>query len=357
MKKEHPVALARGYAGITQSELAARLDRTQGFVARVERGEFDFVPFASLLKSATGLPLAFFRPDLEWRYPEGAISYRKRKQCPAPVRIRAEFFATIAHSIAAPLIGQFVKYPDADLPSIPMLPPSDIQSARMAGAEAARMVRSEWGIGWGPITDVIRLVESKGVRIFYVREPAEHLDGFAFWADDTPYIFLNQRTDDPARVRLDVCHELCHLVAHRDLEMDSDIDLVEAMAHGFAAEFLAPWATFGPESPPIPDLTRLGKLRSRWRISMQAMVMHMYANGSISHTAYTNAFKRFSMLGYRRRPEPGWIAPDASAIHAKFIEVVEAKGLSPANVAEAVGISDKLLGELIPAAAEFRNLF
>ncbi|HWD40200.1 MAG TPA: XRE family transcriptional regulator [Fimbriimonas sp.] len=352
MGKEHPVALARGYAGITQTELAQKIDRTQSFVARMERGEMDYVPFALSLSNATGMALSFFRPDQTFLLPQSAITFRKRKACPAPIRHRADFFAASAHALAAPLVGNFIRYPTPDIPNIPIDPPTDIHAARIAGGQAAKKLREEWGIGWGPITDVIRLIESKGVKLFYVRESAEHLDGFAFWTAGTPYIFLNQLTEDPARVRLDACHELGHLVMHRELEHDSSIDLIEAMAHGFAAEFLAPWDTFKLEAPIIPDLNRLGKLRARWRISMQAMVMHMYAHGAISHTAYTNAFKRFSILGYRRRPEPGWINPDKSVVHAKFVEQVEAKGLSVSSVAEQHGISDRLLGDMIPATTE-----
>lgn len=344
------VELARTYAGITQTELGKRLGRSQTFVSNMESGEQPWDHLAQELHEATGLPITFFTGTASWEAPESAVSFRKRSNCPAVVRNRATFYAMTAHAIVEPLVSRYVKYPYPDVPAVPLTEVKSQDEAREVGAAAARVVRSKWEIGWGPISDVIRLLESKGVRVFYVREGAEHLDGFACWTGDKPYIFLNQLTDDPARVRLDAAHELAHLVMHREQALDARTDLYEAMAFGFAAEFLAPWETFKREAPIIPDLNRLAKLRPRWRMSMQAMVKHMYANEAISHAAYTNAFRRFNVLGYRRGPEPGWIVPDSSAIHAKFVEMVEAKGMSISSLAEEAGMSDKLLGEMIPAS-------
>ncbi len=225
------------------------------------------------------------------------------------------------------------------------------QDARTLGASTARRLREEWGIGWGPITNVLSLLESRGIRVFFVREAVEHLDGFACWIAETPYVFLNQETQDPARVRLDAAHEVAHLVLHRELALDARSDLFEAMAFGFANEFLAPWETFKREAPSVVDLDALGKLRGRWRMSMQAMVKHMHDNGAISDSAYSHAFKKFAFLGYRRAPEPIWIMPDTSAIHTKFIDVAESKGFSIANIAEECGVPEKLLGEMIPATS------
>jgi Zn-dependent peptidase ImmA (M78 family) len=135
---------------------------------------------------------------------------------------------------------------------------------------------------------------------------------------------------------------------HKEITLDSDIDLCEAMAHGFAAEFLVPWETFCKEAPAIPDINHLGPLRRRWKVSMQALVKHMHTNGAISDSAYTNAFKRFAFLGYRRGPEPGWFVPDASVIHTKFLDVVMSKGLSVSNLADNRGISESLLAQFVP---------
>lgn len=164
-------------------------------------------------------------------------------------------------------------------------------------------------------------------------------------------MFLNSHIADPARTRFDAAHELGHLVMHREIELDSNIDVREAMAHGFAAEFLAPWHTFKREAPAIPDLNRLAPLRRRWRMSMQAIVRHMYANGAIGESSYTSAFKKFSILGYRRGPEPGWLIPDASAIHSKFIDVITLKGISTAEMADSIGIPESLFFSMIPESA------
>ena len=295
-RKQNPVTLARVYAGLTQSDLAVKIGRKQSNVARMESGEEDYSALSRELWLASGFPESFFRSKTEWKTTDGMISFRKRSRCPAHIRNRADFYVTLAHSAIAPMIGDYIKYPDPDIPSVPMTAvQGDIRSARMAGAEVARVVRDRWGIGWGPIGDVVRVAESFGVRVFFVKEYAEHLDGFAAWVDDTPYIFLNQHVSDPARLRMDFFHELGHIVMHRYCEMDAQTDLYEGMAFGFAAEFLAPWAVLRREVSPMPDLRMLGTLRKRWKISMQGLVMHMHANGAISDAVYANLFKKFAV--------------------------------------------------------------
>lgn len=352
----HPITLARMYAGLTQAELGRRIGRSQVQIALMEKGERDFQSLAFELWKATGLPESFFSEGRLWAPIDSAVSYRKRGNCPALIKNRALFTAAIAHNCLEPLVGQYVTYPLVDIPHIPAseIPrtESGMSVARRLGAEAARRVREEWGIGWGPISDVIRLVESKGIRFFFVRQPAESLDGFACWGGEKPYIFVNSFIADPARTRFDVAHELGHIVMHRDLELSRDVDLLEAMAHGFAAEFLAPWETFKREAGSKTDLDSLAALRRRWRISMQAIIRHMYANGAITHGSYTSAFKRFSYLGYRRGPEPGWMLPDASIIHSTFWDVVSAKREGIQELCSRAGMPEAIIQEMIPSPGD-----
>lgn len=361
MRTTHPVTLARAYSGVTQTELGKLLGKSQTFIARLEAYEFETEPLVRELVKAfaekgTVFPSRFFDYQ-SFLVPQSAVTYRKRSNCPAIVRDKATFYSEVVPTLVSPLIASFVRYPQVDVPSIPIDWGIAESNARSVGAEAARALRTHWSIGWGPISDVIKLVESRGVRVFYVRERSDHLDGFAFWSQDTPYIFLNSLQDDPARVRFDLAHELGHLVMHRELEMDvkslrKSNDQIETMAHGFAAEFLAPWDTLKDEVPPIPNIDSLARLRRRWRMSMQAIVKQMHANGYLSDSAYTNAFRKFSSLGYRRGPEPVWITPDTSAIHKRFLEVTASQGLSVANLAEDVGINETLLADLIPQSTE-----
>ncbi len=299
-----------------------------------------------------GVPFteAFFRNE-SYLGPDSVVTFRKRSSCPAAARDRSVFYPTIAASILEPLISEYVSYPPVHIPTVPMDWNTSSKNPRGVGAEVARAVRSGWSMGWGPIHDLVRLVEAKGVRVFYVRERTEHLDAFACWIGHTPYIFLNSSVDDNARMRFNLAHELGHIVMHRDVELDSNRDMLEHMAHGFAAEFLMPWEEFRREAPPIPNLDRLAQLKIRWRVSMQAMVKHMHSNGMISSASYSTTFKRFASLGYRRGPEPGWIPPDTSAIHAAFHEAVIEQAMSVATLVESRGLPETILADMIPQQA------
>lgn len=259
------------------------------------------------------------------------------------------YYAVVGHSSLEPMVASLIRYPKIAVPSSPSPEANGLAEAREIGAVIAKNLRISWGLGWGPISDVIKLVESKGVRVFFVNEYSEFLDGFACWTAGIPYIFLNQNVTDPARLRLDVAHELGHLVMHRDIAFDARTDIIEAMAFGFAIEFLAPWQTLEAEVPSIPDLPLLGKLRKRWKVSMQSIVRHMHANNAITDAAYANAFRKFSFLGYRRGPEPVWVDPDESVIHKYFVAAASDKQIDIPKLAESYGISDSVLGAMIPA--------
>ena len=56
-------------------------------------------------------------------------------------------------------------------------------------AMAARALRSYWAMGEKPVGNMIKLLESKGVRVFSLAENTKNVDAFSCWRDDEPYVF------------------------------------------------------------------------------------------------------------------------------------------------------------------------
>ena len=85
---------------------------------------------------------------------------------------------------------------------------------------------------------MIKLLESKGVRVFSLAENTKNVDAFSCWRNDVPYIFLNTfKSAD--RSRLDAAHELAHLVLHRHGGPRQGRE-AEIEANSFASSFLMP---------------------------------------------------------------------------------------------------------------------
>lgn len=81
-------------------------------------------------------------------------------------------------------------------------------------AAAARTIRQYWAIGERPIGNMVKLLETKGVRVFSLAENTRNVDAFSCWRNDEPYIFLNT-FKSTERSRFDAAHELGHLVLHK----------------------------------------------------------------------------------------------------------------------------------------------
>ena len=74
-----------------------------------------------------------------------------------------------------------------DLPHIDLI---DLSHEREP-SKAARLLRQHWGIGENPISNMIKLLETKGVRVFSLAEETKKVDAFSCWRDNEAFVFLN----------------------------------------------------------------------------------------------------------------------------------------------------------------------
>ena len=78
-----------------------------------------------------------------------------------------------------------------------------------------------FGLGFGPIPKLSLLLENNGVLVGHA-PLSEGMDGVSAWFNERPFILVSSHANY-FRNRLDVGHELGHLVLHRGLTQD-DID-------------------------------------------------------------------------------------------------------------------------------------
>src|SRR4030095_1201305 len=92
------------------------------------------------------------------------------------------------------------------------LPPASLLDLHLYDPEtAAQTLRQEWGLGERPISNMIHLLESKGVRVFSLAENTREVNAYSVWRRDHPYVFLNTFKSAECS-RFDSAHELAHLV-------------------------------------------------------------------------------------------------------------------------------------------------
>lgn len=186
-------------------------------------------------------------------------------------------------------VSRFIRLPATKLP----------MPERAAGAEAftqeevegiATATRRFWGLGDGPIANMIALLETNGVVVSRLEMGSERVDAFSCWIEGRPYILLGSDKESCCRSRFDAAHELGHLVLHRGIAQDELAEKrvrerLEREAHWFAGAFLFPRAALLAEFYSTRTSHLIG-LKRRWRMSMQAIAHHCKEVGQLDEAQY-----------------------------------------------------------------------
>src|SRR5208282_5264304 len=123
-------------------------------------------------------------------------------------------------------------------------PPKSKWDAIQSGTMVAREERRRLGLGDGPISDMVCLLENQGVRTGTVSMPNE-VSGLTITHPKVG-LFVAINADHPAvRQRFSWCHEYAHVLLDRSIggrisSTDDRSDLIEVRANSFAADFLMP---------------------------------------------------------------------------------------------------------------------
>lgn len=300
------ITLAREARGWNQSELAAHLEVTQGHLSKVEAGLIEVS--ADLM---TRLPAVLDCPIelLEYEPPTSGIEVtclhhrRRSSTMGAPTKKRIEAIAQLSRVSVEGLL-EFV-----DLESPHEL--VRIEGSELDPEATAAATRMALGIDAGPIPNVIRAVESAGVVILHRALGTASQDAVSTWPRSqgaTPMMLVNTGLA-PDRLRFTVAHELGHLVMHAVPEDDQ-----EAQADLFASAFLAPPDEVREDLRDLrpTDMARLMRLKSKWGMSIAALIRRARDLGELSEAAYKDFQVRLSRLGWRK-VEPGELTAEIRA--------------------------------------------
>lgn len=340
------LTLARQYNGFTKVELAERTGLSSAAIGQYESGKTQPGPDAVLsLKWALGFPTAFFekgRPsypiDRSNAHFRSLTSSSKRKK--DKLLAKAELLAEFVHALE-----QHVSIPAVDMPSV-VLDDESTESLE----QAADSVREDWGLGKGPISNVVRLLEKKGCVIIDVDHDDSKVDAFSTVIAERPLIFLNYReSHSVGRQRLNLAHELAHILLHPELEPGSR--LIERQAYRFAAAFLMPREAILYELPSRVHWATLLNLKTRWRCSLKALLKRMHDLGRISEDQYKRGLIQYNQNKWNYG-EPGdeeLGGFEQPLMISKSLELLESKrGIGEEELANTLRIDKERLQTLIP---------
>ena len=169
--------------------------------------------------------------------------------------------------------------------------------------KAALDVRRKWKLGEAPISNLIELLEDKGIRIHEI-ETDDNFNGISAWTDEIPVIAVRLQ-DDLLRQRFTISHELGHILLKICEKNDSKTR--EKLCHIFAGAFLLPErvikAELGSKRKKIA-LWELKKIKGIYGISIQAIMARARHLGIISDHTYRNFCITVNSQGWKMN-EPG----------------------------------------------------
>lgn len=267
--------LARKRRGFTGRELADLAGLTAVHISRIEQGKAENIEEATVeaLSKALKFPVDFFYgADIDLPTKETA-SFRSLSAMSARERDAALSAGAIAYLLSDWIADKF------NLPAVDLL---DLRHERESSS-AAKALRSYWGLGEKPISNVVKLLESKGVRVFSLSEDTKNVDAFSCWRNGIPYIFLNTfKTAE--RSRFDALHELGHLVLHRHGKPQGRQAEIEA--DKFSSHFLIPSMDLMGHIPFVTSLSQLVQAKKRWGVSVAALAYRLNKSGTLSDWQY-----------------------------------------------------------------------
>lgn len=289
--------MARKLAGLSLRSLADQVGLSHTTIAKFEKGAE--VPGSAVLlrvAAATGVSVEYFfrvaaSIDLKPYYRKGhQLGQKAQARILSEVHEWLERYGEIESIFSEPRWGDglpFVKA--ATIESL-----DDIESI-------ADQLRLRWGLGSGPIDNLVEVLESHGIKIGLFNAPTG-FDALSLKVDDVEVAMAAQTQVSGDRQRFSLAHELGHLV----LPDSSDID-AESAAHRFAGAFLVPRAAAIRELGPVRHALsekELASLKQEYGLSMAAWVHRAYDLHIINANQYRGMMIHFRQWGWSRC-EPG----------------------------------------------------
>ena len=292
---------ARIYRGLTVAELAERVGCQRQTLSMYEISKSQPTDKTTVARLAQELdfPVKYF-----YEHPNASASGTVyfRSLLTTNKKYRSEQIVKMDYlSQVFSLLQDYVAFPEFESLDLP----DDVTPE-----QAAYALRDAWGLGRGPVDNLISVVEQHGILVTSFSTSTNDVDAFSQFmaAVDTPTFIIaysNNKTS-AARIHFDIAHELGHICLHEWSEDIEDISkeefkLKEREANDFAAAFLLPEETFRKDAERGPQtITYYKQLKKKWKVSIAAMIRRSEKLGIISTEDYQNLIRVMQRRGLRK---------------------------------------------------------
>jgi Zn-dependent peptidase ImmA (M78 family)/transcriptional regulator with XRE-family HTH domain len=294
----HMMILARDSRGLTQAELATKLQIGQGTLSKYEAGLSEPpATFVDELADCLNFQAPFFyEPGRPYGLPP--FHYRRRKKLSAKSLARIVAEMNIRRLHLAKLLTSFEWKTNAFIPEIDPDEYRGRSAARLTTEDVARQIREMWLLPSGPIPNMVDLLESNGGIVIPCDFGTDLIDAMSQRIDGLPVLFFVNVNAPTDRLRHTLAHELGHMLLHT-IAVKSDEEM-ENEADAFAGAFLLPAAEIKPQLRRF-DLRQLANLKLYWKVSMAALAVRADRLKLITPYQSKMFWIEMGKLGYRKR--------------------------------------------------------
>jgi Zn-dependent peptidase ImmA (M78 family)/transcriptional regulator with XRE-family HTH domain len=352
---------AREARGMTQITLGELLGVSNRAISQYEKGVVS--PHPEVMKNIPdklNLPAQFFFTPLPPEEQETTLFWRSQASTTVAARVRSKWKYQWLKEKITGYLNRFVEFPSVNFPDLQC--PKDPFKIQEQDIEiVASSLRKFWGLGDGIISNTIYLLENNGAIVTKMHIGVETIDAFSNWRllEDRPYIILGLDKGSASRSRLDVAHELGHMVLHRNIDKDDFkkphiFKLVEEQAFKFAGAFLMPSYSFASDFSG-PSLSALQSLKLRWKVAMSAMLIRARDLRLISEDQENNLWRSYGRKGYRRREPLDDEIPqeDPAILQQTFRMLIENNIQTKEQICSSIPLSQTDIEELVCLPKEF----
>ncbi|MCX2728768.1 XRE family transcriptional regulator [Saccharopolyspora sp. NFXS83] len=284
------------------------------------------------LAKALSYPVDFFYGGAHEEIQADAASFRALSKMSA-----IERDSTLASGAVALMLNSWIeerfRLPKPNVPTYPDCSPE----------EAAERVRASWGLGESPVPNMVRILESNGVRVFSLSSDCEDADAFSAIRSGVPFVFLSiKKTGE--RGRFDAAHELGHLVLHCEYRIPHG-PAAESEANKFASAFLMPRSALFSQGLENASIERILSAKRVWGVSAMALTYRLRDLSIISEWKYNQIVKELARRGYRKSEPGSSLGRETSELLAKVFKELRRRGVKPAEVAQELNIYSSELSE------------
>jgi len=295
------------------------------------------------------VPAAFFaagrpREALE----SGSVFFRSLRSTTAKQRNKAVAYTEHVWELSNALEAH-VRFPHVDIPGFSggEITPGTFSDDPVI---AAQQLRDAWQLGDGPVPQMVRLVESKGiitVLVPMVEAEVARIDAFSTVSFGRPIMVLSpDRADDVYRHRFSAAHELGHIILHGG-RTSGTVD-IERQADRFAAEFLTPRRVMEVELKSRLEMSVVIRQSQQWGVEPSSIILRSRELGKISEATARRGYIRLNQIGVAHDPVakfPG----EQPALLSKAVELAEQRGITVRDLANELAWSAahvrRMLGE------------